>query len=420
MKNRFGLLALLLTLGTAQPALAQDDSAEDEGGYDAAAAESALQGRPWYVSPMFSFSKVDSDRGTDDGLGGVISVGKKVNSSMTLEVTGFYQQMDPEAGGGDSTEFRGIGIGSMISLFKSSPNFYALLALMHGQTDKAPGGERDYHSFVFDIGAGYLYPITQRILLRAEARYRTDQHDEQAAGVNPGSNAFTDGVFNVGFVFPLGHMEPIEEAPVEVVAAVEPTVEADSDGDGVPDSADQCPDSPAGQPVNAQGCPLDSDGDGVPDAVDECPKSPAGAKVLANGCALVGDCRTPRPGEQVDANGCAAEQNFILKGVKFEFDSDRLTQAAQQILNDVAGTLQSYGELEVELEGHTDNVGTDAYNQGLSERRANAVKTYLIGRGVDGGRMTPVGYGETQPIADNATEEGREENRRVQLKVVED
>ncbi len=416
MKNRYGLLALLLTLGAAQPALAQD---EDQG-FDTAPAASALEGRPWYVSPMFSFSKVDSDRGTDDAIGGVISVGKKVNDDMTLELTGFYSQMDPESGAGDSAEFRGIGIGSMISLFDSSPNFYALLALMHGQTDKHPGAVADYHSFVFDIGAGYLYSITPRVLLRAEARYRTDQHDEKDAGANPGSGAFSDGVFNVGFVFPRGHIEPVEEAPVEVVAAVEPVVEADTDGDGVVDSADQCPDSPAGEPVNAQGCPLDSDGDGVPDATDECPRTPAGSKVLANGCALVGDCRTPRPGEQVDENGCAAEQNFILKGVKFEFDSDRLTQAAQLILNDVAGTLQSYGDLEVELEGHTDNVGTDAYNQGLSERRANAVKTYLIGRGVDGGRMTPVGYGETQPIAANDSEEGREENRRVQLKVVED
>ncbi|MEW6168471.1 MAG: OmpA family protein [Pseudomonadota bacterium] len=193
----------------------------------------------------------------------------------------------------------------------------------------------------------------------------------------------------------------------------------DSDKDGVADELDKCPGTPAGMPVGADGCPLDSDGDGVPDYLDECPKTPAGAKVLPNGCALTGDCRKPRPGEQVDANGCALEQAFILRGVKFEFDSDRLTPEAREILNEVADTLKAYPDIDVELEGHTDAIGTDAYNLGLSERRANAVKAYLEGRGVPGRRMKPVGYGESRPIATNDTEEGREENRRVELRVIE-
>jgi OmpA-OmpF porin, OOP family len=117
---------------------------------------------------------------------------------------------------------------------------------------------------------------------------------------------------------------------------------------------------------------------------------------------------------------CAVDQKFVLRGVKFEFDSERLTPEALNILNDVATTLQAYPNVDVELEGHTDSIGSDAYNQGLSERRANSVKTYLVGRGVDARRMTPVGYGEAMPIADNNTEEGRDENRRVELKVIED
>ena len=194
---------------------------------------------------------------------------------------------------------------------------------------------------------------------------------------------------------------------------------ADADGDGIPDFMDKCPDTPKGVATGPDGCPLDSDGDGIPDYLDECPKSPPGAKVLPNGCALTGDCRTPRPGEAVDANGCALDKNFILRGVKFEFDSDRLTEPAKLILNEVAETLAAYPDVNVDLEGHTDSVGTDAYNLGLSERRANAVKTYLAGRGIAGKRMNPVGYGESRPIADNNTEEGREENRRVELKVIE-
>lgn len=191
----------------------------------------------------------------------------------------------------------------------------------------------------------------------------------------------------------------------------------DADGDGVPDFRDLCPDSPPGVPVGEDGCPLDSDGDGIPDYLDECPNSPAGAKVLPNGCALSGDCRKPRPGEEVDANGCAVDRGFILRGVKFEFDSAILTQEARRILDRVSETLVAYPEINVELEGHTDNIGTAAYNLGLSERRAIAVKEYLVGRGIAANRMVPVGYGLTQPIADNGSEDGREENRRVELTV---
>ncbi|HET8882944.1 MAG TPA: OmpA family protein, partial [Solimonas sp.] len=194
---------------------------------------------------------------------------------------------------------------------------------------------------------------------------------------------------------------------------------ADADGDGIPDDRDHCADTPRGVAVGPDGCPLDSDGDGVPDYLDECPHSPAGAKVLPNGCALVGDCRKPRAGEQVDANGCAVEKNFVLKGVKFEFDSDKLTEAAQRILDEVATTLQSYPNVNVEVEGHTDNIGSDSYNLALSERRAIAVTKYLVDHAVADKRMTPVGYGETRPIDSNESEEGRENNRRVELHVGE-
>jgi len=192
---------------------------------------------------------------------------------------------------------------------------------------------------------------------------------------------------------------------------------ADSDGDGIPDYLDKCPNTPRGQKVGPDGCPLDSDGDGIPDDQDECPNTPAGAKVLPNGCALKGDCRRPRPGEQVDEHGCALEHNFILKGVKFEFDSDRLTPEAKIILNQVAETLTAYPEVNVEVQGHTDYIGTDAYNLGLSEKRAIAVKVYLASHSVDAKRLTPVGYGKTRPIDSNETETGRENNRRVELKV---
>lgn len=193
----------------------------------------------------------------------------------------------------------------------------------------------------------------------------------------------------------------------------------DSDNDGVSDFKDKCPNTPPGIPVDADGCPLDSDGDGVPDHLDECPQSPPGATVLPNGCALVGDRRLARPGEPADAEGFAVErtQNFILRGVNFEFDSARLTPESKDILDQAAEVLKAYPDVDVDVEGHTDSIGPDEYNLGLSERRANSVKTYLMQKDISGGRMTPVGYGETIPIDTNDTEEGRANNRRVEFRV---
>ncbi len=418
MRQRFGLLAhaglIAMALAASAPVFAQDD---DEG-FEAPDAK-ALPGRPWYVSPMFSYTFMDNDRGLDDGLGGTLTVGKKLTSGLNLELTGFFSVADAEDGIGDSAELKGFGAAAMVSLFKSQPNLYVLLGLMRSGVTDHPGAIADYEGTVFDLGLGYLYSFGDRVKLRTEAVYRTDAHDRKNAGVNPGNKNFQDAVINVGLLFPLGTIPPPEEEPVEVVEAVVVDTPVDSDGDGVPDANDNCPDTPAGVQVGPDGCPIDTDGDGVPDYLDECPNSPAGAKVLQNGCALTGDCRRPRAGEQVDPNGCAVEQRFILKGVKFEFDSDRLTEDAKLILSEVAGTLQAYPEVNVELQGHTDNIGTDAYNQGLSERRAVVVKTFLTGHSIEASRMTPAGYGESQPIASNDSEEGREENRRVELKVLE-
>ncbi|WP_372749991.1 OmpA family protein [Litorivivens sp.] len=200
----------------------------------------------------------------------------------------------------------------------------------------------------------------------------------------------------------------------------------DSDGDGVADSRDQCPGTPPGTPVNENGC-SDLDGDGVIDPQDRCPGTPLGTPVDEYGCSDsdgdgIGDhldsCPNTRAGESVMTNGCAVQQSVILEGVNFEFDSAKLQVNAQRILDLVAKSLLDSPNFVVELQGHTDNVGTDSYNLMLSQDRANAVKAYLVGRGVAADRMVARGYGERQPIKDNSTEEGRERNRRVEMKVL--
>ncbi len=128
-------------------------------------------------------------------------------------------------------------------------------------------------------------------------------------------------------------------------------------------------------------------------------------------------CEPPTAGQQFTLEGCVLGDTMVLQGVNFEFDEDRLTLNAKTLLDQVAGALTKRSDIKIELEGHTDSKGSDTYNQALSEARAASVKRYLIERGVDGGRMSTVGYGETMPVADNTTDEGRELNRRVQLKV---
>jgi outer membrane protein OmpA-like peptidoglycan-associated protein len=207
----------------------------------------------------------------------------------------------------------------------------------------------------------------------------------------------------------------------------------DSDGDGVCDGVDKCADTPKGVKVDASGCPLDSDADGVPDYKDKCPDTPKACKVDANGCTLDSDkdgvcdgmdkCPDTPAGKKVDANGCPIsefipepEKPVVLHGVNFETNKSLLTASSKTILDQVAASLVDRPDVKVEIGGHTDSKGSDAYNLKLSNARADAVMQYLISKGVKAQDLTAKGYGESMPIADNKTEEGRAENRRVELK----
>ncbi len=174
--------------------------------------------------------------------------------------------------------------------------------------------------------------------------------------------------------------------------------EMDSDGDGVPDSRDRCPNTPKGAPVDANGCPLDSDGDGVPDYKDNCPGTPKGAKVDPKGCEIMADMTIKTTADH------------------FDFDSAVLKPAMMSELDNAANQINaSKGNEMLEIVGHTDSTGPEDYNQGLSERRAQAAADYLAGKGVSASRITVKGMGESSPAADNSTREGRSMNRRVEL-----
>lgn len=162
--------------------------------------------------------------------------------------------------------------------------------------------------------------------------------------------------------------------------------DGDEDGDGVFDRRDRCPDTPADTPVEHHGCPL--------------PQYPASAPPV----------EPQAPASEVITLNDAGK-------VLFDFDRSDLTAAARSQLDGLMGKLSHANVASIRVVGHTDSVGTDAYNEGLSERRASSVVEYLLTQGLAPEKLTSEGKGESEPVADNETEEGRAQNRRVELHI---
>jgi outer membrane protein OmpA-like peptidoglycan-associated protein len=259
--------------------------------------------------------------------------------------------------------------------------------------------------------------------------------------------------------------------------AVGATVDAsgcprDSDGDNIPDGVDKCPDTPPGVLVDANGCPKDSDKDGIPDGMDRCSDTPQGATVDALGCpgdedsdgVLDGLDRCPRTpiGATVNAQGCVAGQTpsrsaapqrsqppptaanpppvdtapavprqppaprndlaragpTVLEGVTFESGSARLQPGSYVELDSIARVLIANPNLRVEIGGHTDDSGTPADNMRISSLRADAVRNYLLAKGVQFRQVQARGYGSTMPRTPDTTPRGRALNRRVEVRVL--
>ena len=213
----------------------------------------------------------------------------------------------------------------------------------------------------------------------------------------------------------------------------------DTDGDGVADYLDKCSGTPAGVKVDMYGCPLDTDGDGVPDYLDKCTDTPSGVKVDAKGCPLDTDgdgvpdyrdkCSNTPKGVSVDTDGCPIEKDtvvvmepgkvVVLSGdTNFEFNKAKLLPSAYSVLQPLVATMKANPNYKWEVDGYTDGVGSASYNLKLSEKRAQSVVDYLVSNGVSRKSLKIVGYGKDNPVATNATDEGRAMNRRVEIKLI--
>jgi len=261
-------------------------------------------------------------------------------------------------------------------------------------TEKA----RDAYRKQFDIGQRTLLDLldTENELFEAHRAYVNAEHDyTQAYGRTQGSIGTLLASLGLQRLDTPNLFDGKEKAEFDPdsICPPSPADQLAVDKDKI--FADAMAANPGLLPPEGVG---DSDGDGVKDDKDKCPGTPAGTKV--------------------DHTGCPLQEVTILKGVNFDFDKATLRPDALSILDDVAAVMQRYPEIKVEIAGHTDNFGTDEYNLRLSDNRARAVMDYLASKGVDAKRLASKGYGESQPIADNGSDEGRAQNRRVEMRII--
>lgn len=408
-------------------------------------AGTALAGAPegsWYVAPQANLLWLDDNRVADDDGGATLAIGRTLSNKWDAQISYFMSEHNRPANG--SLDIRGFGLSVNRVFYRDGRvNPFLSFGVARAKSELDPGTDESNLTALY--GVGVLIDLGQP---------RGDGSVFQLRGDLGGRRALSDddsGLKPVDYVAGLGFQYSWGGSPARR--------SVDTDGDGVLDDADNCPGTPAGTPVDASGCPLpqDDDGDGVTNDVDKCPGTPPGAKVDASGCELdsdgdgVGDSRDQCPdtpagakvddkgceldsdadgvvdsqdkcpdtpkGDRVDAVGCSFKDEIRLPGVVFETNSAELKPESIPVLHGAVATLKRYPELGIEVAGHTDSRGSDAYNLDLSARRAATVLKFLQDGGVTN-KVTSRGYGERQPIASNNTEDGRQQNRRVVLRVL--
>lgn len=376
MKRKGLFLLVALALGGVGSAYAQDAQDSSTPSYDGS----------WYVAPVLGFNYNDTDRNTNSmqiypGLG----IGHYMSDDVALEFFTDFTKRDRDVNIG-SHAWKNLALGVSARFFAGDPGSWrpylmvgALASHHMVYEDSGTMYDSEGWSPAVQTGVGFAIPVSDVANVRAELAYRYDMDTES----QPAHDAYGDWMLGIGMMARFGAPPPPPPPPVEA-----------------PPPPPDC-------------STLDDDGDGVNNCEDQCAATEAGT--------IVGP------------DGCAKPVVIDLRGVNFKFDRPSKgetgiaptlkepTADSIAILDQAIDTLQRYPNVTVELQGHTDSIGSDAYNQGLSERRAQIVHDYLVGNGIGADRITDVeGYGESQPIATNETKEGRAQNRRTELAVDND
>jgi OmpA-OmpF porin, OOP family len=345
--------ATLALVTTTLPALGADKILPGSGKYIAAGV--------FYVSP-------DSSRGTDSGQGVNYGYAGRLGQRGAWELRLFADTLETGVPGGTDFYQYGAGIDA-IRYFGNTGKGHPFVLLGAGGVgnDVSPDSEDGITAYA-NAGLGWRsapwrgWGLRHRFELRGMYdSFASGQVDVLAGLTLEIGSERTKVVERVVEVEKIVEREVIREVPT--IAAV-----ADRDGDGIPDDRDACPDTVAGA--------------------------------------------------QVDADGCVRkEQVVVLPNIEFEFARAQLTFTGREELQKVRRFLRDQPEIRLEIWGHTDSLGTDAYNLKLSQQRASAVVDFLVENGIETGRLNWAGFGESRPLASNDTEEGQARNRRVELHI---
>lgn len=390
-----------------------------------------------YLIPGIGHLDAPNDLNPDDGaIGAAGIVGFGLTERLNFELLFGKNDVDYTIGGVDIDDEANIVWANLLyKPMEAAGAWQPFMLIGGGQTEyNFDGARASIDDTQFNVGAGIFGALSPRFSLRADIRA---VHSDASGGiesyifvglsgilgsVNDRAAADTDGD---------GVADRRDKCPNTPAGRTvdESGCELDSDGDGVVDGDDACPNTAAGKTVDERGCApdADSDGDGVVDLSDDCPNTPAGVAVNANGCPVDSDgdgvpdyqdkCPGSEAGAKVDAQGCYVElDETVTIDLNLEFDSNSadIRSSEYSKIQEVTDFLRQYPTTSAVLEGHTDSSGAAAYNQQLSERRARAVYNYLVNQAnVAAGRLSFIGYGEANPIASNDNREGMQTNRRV-------
>ncbi len=383
MKRKGLYFLIALALGGVGAVHAQDSSAPaDNAG--TSMVNSSYDGR-WYIAPTVGGYYNDTKRNTNSrqfyyGLG----VGRFISPNASIDVfidrTSRSRDNGPMAGGGHGSNgnWSNTNVGAAARFYAGDWNAWRPYLLVGAMGSDHHSSSAKGWSPAAEVGVGLSKTVSDSSDIRFEAGYRYDWDNK----TQPSVDGYGDYFLGFSVVSRFG-APPAAPAPVA---------------------------APAPAPAPPDCSTLDSDHDGVNDCLDKCPNTP--------------------PGTIVGPDGCPQKVVIDLRGVNFKFDRPRVgetdiskslaepTADSISILDQAVDTLQRYPQVHVTVAGYTDSIGTDAYNQKLSERRAKIVYDYLTSHGIDASRLEgPIGHGKSDPIGDNNTDAGRAQNRRTELQV---
>jgi OOP family OmpA-OmpF porin len=375
----------------------------------------------------------DSSFQIDNATGAGARVGVFLRPKLSLEASASWAQLRDTIG--QSIPYVPI---SLFALFHLPVNDDLDIILGPGYVHTEYGETANVSADGFSALAGLRFLVTKRLAVRLDSR--ADFYSQSPIGNDRSINF---GV-TAGLSFFLGPQARRdsdgdgvddtldrcpETSPGAVVDVTGCALPSDSDFDGVLDPLDLCADTPRGERIDQNGCPLDVDNDGVFDDRDACLDTPAGVMVDPAGCTVIPDsdgdgvsddldqCAATPPSTLVDDTGCPLPPVPRVREIAyFPLNLATLSAATREALRHLADSLADLPQEGYQIEGHADSSGPDAFNRALSQARAEAVRDALSGFGVSPTRLTAMGYGSDRPIASNDTAEGRARNRRATLR----